>query len=236
MTRTREENARDEMNASAQRASVVSALMEAGHLSGMALNRFIEAGTDAEAFMESLKNDPLHRTVLDEDQGILIFDGTAFDAEIFCAGLEERYNQICNDRNEVIFDALGEPDVITGEGNRWYVIRDLEGAKIASGYGETGLLHFWDKLEKSGDNEGRTWAVMFDDTTRGRVSMAAISRDAERTDGDPLADCHVTGFRNENSFDRYEGDIRNFCEAMQLLVYPNHMGRVIEPETDEPGL
>lgn len=65
--------------------------------------------------------------------------------------------------------------------------------------------------------------------------MSAISSDAERTYGAHLADCHVTGFRNADSFERYEADIREFCEAMQLLIYPNHMGREIEPDADEPG-
>jgi hypothetical protein len=234
MTRTQEEKARDEMNLSAERDAVVSTLVDAGILSGQAVNRFIDMGLDRDDFIESLKADPLHRTVLDEDQGIITFDGTAFDTAIFCAGLEERFEQIRNERNKVIFDALGESDVITGEGNRWYVIRDRAGAEVASGYGETGLVHFWDRLEASGQNNDHTWAVMFDDTTRGRISMAAISRDAEQSDGTPLADCHVTGFRNEDSFKRYEADINEFCEAMQLLVYPNHMGCEIEDDTPEP--
>lgn len=235
MTRSLEENARDEMNQSAQRVSVVSALVEAdASLCGMVLNRYIASNAEPEAFVEGLKDDPLPRMTLDEDQGIIIFDGTAFDVEIFCTGLAQRYSEICNERNKMIFDALGEPDVITGEGNRWYIIRDLEGARIASGYGETGLVHFWEKLETTGQNEGRTWAVMFDDTTRGQISMAAISRDVERSDGTLLADCHITGFRNANSFEAYEADIRDFCEAMQILVYPNHMGREIEIEDDTP--
>ncbi|MFX4299924.1 hypothetical protein [Pseudosulfitobacter pseudonitzschiae] len=235
MTRTREENARHEMNASAQRASVVSALVEAGVLSGMVLNRFIASNMDAETFQANLKKDPLPDTSVDAEGGFITFDGTVFDAEIFCSGVEDRFNQICNERNRVIFDAFGEPDVITGAGNRWYVIRDLEGAKVASGYGETGLAHFWDRLEKDGDNEGHTWAVMFDDTTRARISLAALSKDVVPQLEAKIADCHVTGYMNKDSFEDYKADIMDFCAAMNLVVYPNHMGRKIEPVSDEPG-
>lgn len=235
MTRTREENARDEMNASAQRASVVSAIVEGRTVSGMILNRFMDSDQDLDTFMESLMGDPLPGTTVDAEDGFITFNGTTFDAAIFCAGVEERYRQVRDERNGEILNAFGEPDFITGEGYSWHIIRSKEAAKVAGSYGHTAVATYWGELEYGSENKGRVWAVMFDETSRAMITMAALSKSAQGQSSSWIADCHVTGFCNKNSFEDYRAEIEEFCDVMDLVVYPNHMGVQLDlDDTPEP--
>lgn len=149
---------------------------------------------------------------------------------------QERDNwEAVREREDNISRVFGEPDAITGYGNRWYVIDSAEKSALAGDLGRTAVDRFWNGTRKSlTGQDSHSWLIMIDEYGRGVVTMAARKAGME-TSYQNLDDCHVTGFENENVFFQYENDIRDLCHVKDLVCYPNRMGREIERPDIENG-
>lgn len=142
---------------------------------------------------------------------------------------------------EDVSTVFGEPDLITGDGLRWFRIANERQARLAGRLGETAIEHYWrhahGKLEGSRSNawapQTHVWLIALDDHQRGVVTMAALKIGSENAHPRLIADCQVTGFRNDVAFPAYESDIRDVCMALNLVFTPNHMGVDIPRIEDE---
>ena len=136
---------------------------------------------------------------------------------------------------------FGAPDLFTGEGHRWYILRTQEQASLAGRIGQTAIGYYYESYKRAmGEDDSHVWLLMLNEHNEALVSLAAKRLGHERVEPlagmvESLADCHVTGFRNADVFREFEGDIRQVCAALELECYPNHMGRPlpdVEPKSE----
>lgn len=136
----------------------------------------------------------------------------------------------------LIRDVFGPPDVVTGNGLAWHIIRTPLQADLATHAGDTAIGFFWkmsqDDAERLGIPDNHVWAILVDADDRAVVSMASLKTGETNSRPEKLADCHVTGYRNADVFREFEAEIRAFCDQMSLVCEPNWMGGTVKPEDD----
>lgn len=137
---------------------------------------------------------------------------------------------------EDIERVFGAPDLITGSGKEWYILKNRDQANLATRLSQTGIELFWSFHQERDDNH--TWMVMVDHAPGfppyAPVAICAVP-EGQTSVSVLLNDCHVTGFQNQDAFFEHEADIRDACAALGLVCFPNHMGRRLEEPDDSPS-
>jgi len=221
MTRSREENAFDLVREEAQRMAFRSSVdaWARERLVSEALDRGLDEG-EIEAFLEG-------------NPALLAAGEERVDPAIAASEVIAMARDGIRDRGHRVATALGEPDIFTGAGYRWFRIDTAEKAELAGRLGQTAMATAWrEAQERSAGADSHEWFIMLDDSNRAMVSMAARRTVAASIHGDSLADCHVTGHRNAPAFVTYEQDIREVCLSRDLVCTPNPMGRPLDAPDD----
>lgn len=226
MSRTREENAADLAHEEAQREAIAARIRRWGPVS--LTNKAFDLGFDEDALANALSNEDM----------LAFEDGMIVDASIAAREICKLAMERLNKSGAAIAQTFGEPDLFTGDGNRWFRIDTAEKARLASQLSETAIAHYWEGTRKNvAGEDSHDWLIMLDDHDRAVVSLAALKEGRETCYPNILADCHVTGYRNAPAFVEYESDIRMACAELDLACAPNHMGMTLEaPEDDGPAI
>lgn len=235
MTRDRDENASDLALEEAGRAKIREKI-GVGYVRRALIAFAIDNDLDQDQMSDALSESDIPgliemSEINDVDMEMLMDEAVALAQEYL------------DDSGRQIIETFGEPDILSGAGNRWYKVDDEDKAVLAQRLGGTAIGHVWLSsrhrvniiaLDKKDSHE---WLIMLDDYHRAVVSMAAKKEGVESAYGDFLADCHVTGYNNKDAFFEYEEDIRMICAIQNLVCTPNHMGRPLTSvENDGPGM
>lgn len=226
MTRTREENAADLAQEDAQRTAIRDWV--SGWRGALIKGIIAEHDHDEEAMAEALAG---YEMMKDESAAGFSPDMVIRETITLLQEIEAR-------KVREIADVFGEPDILTGAGNRWFHLDTQEKADLAGKLGQTAVGMFWKVTrEKFSGEDSHEWLIMLDEGNRAAVTMTAKKDGAENLYSN-IADCHVTGFRNEPAFTEHEGDIRAACGLLGLVCHPNHMGEPLREvhEDSGPGL
>ena len=191
-------------------------------------DKAIDLDLDEDAIAEALSGHEL----------LTFEEGMVVDPVIAAREIVKLAHERLEKSGTAIAETFGEPDLFTGDGNRWFRVDTLDKAKLATHLGETAIAHYWEGTRKNVPGEdSHEWLIMLDQNDRAVVTLAAKKEGRESCYPGMLADCHVTGYRNTPAFQAHEEDIRMACAELGLACEPNHMGgSVPEPEDDGPGL
>ena len=135
---------------------------------------------------------------------------------------------------------FGEP-VLSFPAGSWHVIDTDEMADLATRMSQTAISHFYRNTRpdvECAGGDSHEWLVLVNSEGKSLVAMTARKKESPSVHQGgrmPVADCHVTGFRNEPVWDDFEQEIRAVAELRGLTVYPNHMGQPLPHAQDAPS-